>query len=279
MTQPVAVIIPAHDEAAVIEGTLRTLLADAPVPFPGRVIVVPNGCRDDTAARARAVGAPVEVLERPQGGKAAAINAALAQVPEGWPVVICDADIPVPFAMIEAVHRALAGPGVAGASPAARLVFDDASWPVRAFCRVKAAGGYLASGMGGSGIYALSPEGRRLVGTLPAIIADDNFARRSIPAEAQRRVSGAATEVKAPRTLWALISTEARKYAGDRELARVLAAMPGQDRGGGAMPRARRASGIDGAVHAAIKLAARALYGWRRVRGRAGGWYRDDTRR
>ena len=57
-----AMIVPAHNESAVIERTVRSLLA---VDWPAalrRVIVVADNCSDDTAALARAAGA--EVLER-----------------------------------------------------------------------------------------------------------------------------------------------------------------------------------------------------------------------
>src|SRR5436189_3212459 len=55
-----AVLIPAHDEAAVIGATLRTLLPT--IPPGGRVLVVADNCTDATAAIAREMGA--EVAER-----------------------------------------------------------------------------------------------------------------------------------------------------------------------------------------------------------------------
>src|SRR4051812_9385811 len=56
----VAVVIPAHDEAAVIGATLRTLLPTLP---PGsRTMVVADNCTDATAQIARQCGA--QVIER-----------------------------------------------------------------------------------------------------------------------------------------------------------------------------------------------------------------------
>jgi glycosyltransferase involved in cell wall biosynthesis len=57
-----SVIIPAHDEERVIAGTLRAI--DAQRPRVHEVIVVCNGCRDNTAACARAAGARVVVTQR-----------------------------------------------------------------------------------------------------------------------------------------------------------------------------------------------------------------------
>src|SRR5688500_3806106 len=62
---PIAVLIPAHDEAAVIAATLRTLLPT--VPPQTRVLVVADNCTDSTAQIARLHGA--EVIERESQGQ------------------------------------------------------------------------------------------------------------------------------------------------------------------------------------------------------------------
>ena len=68
------VIIPAHNEEAVIGRCLGTLLAAAP-PGALEVIVVANGCSDRTAATAAAFGPPdVRVVELGQASEHAAIH-------------------------------------------------------------------------------------------------------------------------------------------------------------------------------------------------------------
>jgi cellulose synthase/poly-beta-1,6-N-acetylglucosamine synthase-like glycosyltransferase len=68
-----AIVIPAHNEAAVIARTLRSL---APLceSTEVEVIVVCNGCTDETAAIARGVRG-VTVLEVAEASKTAAMNA------------------------------------------------------------------------------------------------------------------------------------------------------------------------------------------------------------
>src|SRR5688500_5793780 len=68
-----SLVIPAHNEAAAIQ---RTLAEFVQLAQGGEleVIVVSNGCTDDTATRARAVGAWVRVLETPVGSKSLALN-------------------------------------------------------------------------------------------------------------------------------------------------------------------------------------------------------------
>ena len=50
-----SVILPASNEEAYIGACLTALLASAPVPGGAEVVVVANGCRDATAARAQAM--------------------------------------------------------------------------------------------------------------------------------------------------------------------------------------------------------------------------------
>ncbi|WP_242337508.1 glycosyltransferase family 2 protein [Anaeromyxobacter sp. SG66] len=91
------VVVPAHDEAAVIGDAVRALTQ---LDYPRRmfrVVVVADNCSDDTAARARTAGAD-EVLERDEPGstgKGHALRWALERVASRWtPDAICvfDAD-------------------------------------------------------------------------------------------------------------------------------------------------------------------------------------------
>ncbi|MEC7669161.1 MAG: glycosyltransferase, partial [Pseudomonadota bacterium] len=79
--QGISVIIPAHNEAAVIGRCLASVLASDPVRFL-QVVVVANGCSDDTARLAQSYndqfaenGWELTVLDLPVGGKPNALNA------------------------------------------------------------------------------------------------------------------------------------------------------------------------------------------------------------
>jgi hopene-associated glycosyltransferase HpnB len=95
---PVAVVVPARDEAALIEATLRALLGQA---YAGslRVILVDDGSTDGTGAIARAIADPrLTVLTgtaRPPGwsGKLWAVQQGLAETGETEFVLLTDADI------------------------------------------------------------------------------------------------------------------------------------------------------------------------------------------
>lgn len=100
------VIVPAHNEASVIEGVVASL-RKLDWPADGfRVIVVADNCTDTTAALARAAGA--EVLERnndQQRGKGHALAYAFkASQKKDWAyaVVVVDADTEVSANLLEA---------------------------------------------------------------------------------------------------------------------------------------------------------------------------------
>src|SRR3954449_10251140 len=73
----VAVLIPAHDEAANIATTLTALREQT--RQPDRVIVIADNCTDDTAEIARAHGAEVYETVGNTDKKAGALNQALGR--------------------------------------------------------------------------------------------------------------------------------------------------------------------------------------------------------
>ena len=85
----ISIIMPAYNEAAVIAGTLASLIdQDTDIPF--EVIVIANGCDDDTADRARAMaaqmavpGRSLRVIETDRRGKTNAFNLGDAQARYG----------------------------------------------------------------------------------------------------------------------------------------------------------------------------------------------------
>ncbi len=94
----VAIVVPARDEAAVIEATLRSLLAQ---DYPGsfRIILVDDGSTDGTGARARALSDPrLHVLDGtppPAGwsGKLWAVSQGVTAADDAELILLTDADI------------------------------------------------------------------------------------------------------------------------------------------------------------------------------------------
>jgi glycosyltransferase involved in cell wall biosynthesis len=257
---PVSVVIPAHDEAAVIGRCLTTLLAGAE-PGELEVIVVCNGCRDDTAAVARVHAPDAMVLELPAASKPAALNAGDRRATR-FPRIYLDADVEVPVPLVRELVRPLAEQRAAYAAPIARFVLRHRPASVRAYLAVAHAVADARREPSGAGVFALSVGGRSRFGDFPDLIADDQFVVQQFHPSERLIVDRAAATVHPPLSLGALIRTRTRVYRGNEELARSgLVRYPAA---GGAIPallrRVRRPSSLPGVgIYVAVNLLARAL--------------------
>jgi cellulose synthase/poly-beta-1,6-N-acetylglucosamine synthase-like glycosyltransferase len=106
------IVIPAHNEAAVIECTVRDMLREAEPNI--RLLVIADNCTDRTAELARAAGAEVLVRDEPERrGKGFALAAArehLRSGPSGI-VIVLDADCRIDAASLGALIARVARTG------------------------------------------------------------------------------------------------------------------------------------------------------------------------
>jgi len=124
----VVVLVPAHNEAASIAGTLRCVLDQERVP--DLVVVIANNCTDDTAGIAATFPAPVLVLDVtvPRShGKSRALNLAWQRHCTDADVVVClDADTALPpNAIGDWVAEFQADPTLAGSSSKFTMLGGD----------------------------------------------------------------------------------------------------------------------------------------------------------
>jgi hypothetical protein len=213
---PVSVVIPAHDEAAVIERCLDTLLADA---CPGEVVVVVvcNGCSDDTAARARAACPDARVIELPVASKAAALNAG-DRCTDLFPRIYLDADVELSTDALRATARALSESGVLCAAPVPRFELQGRPGVVRRYYEVWQQLPYVTDDMVGTGVYGLSAAGRARFGEFPAITADDQFVLQRFERGERRAITDVQFTVHTPSTIRGLLAIRRRAYRGVVEL-------------------------------------------------------------
>ena len=212
----VSIIIPAHNEAAVIDRTL-TFLKPLVAVGTAEVIVVPNGCSDDTAERARS-HTGVQVVELTEGSKAAALNAGDAHATR-WPRLYLDADVEAaPQALAQAV-RALTGDGIHAARPAFRWDLQGACPLARAYYRTRWRMPSMTRAMWGAGVYGLSETGHRILGEFPRLMGDDLLVERTFPPGRKYLASGPAVVVRMPLTVRDLIGVLTRSRRGAAEQA------------------------------------------------------------
>lgn len=188
-----SVIIPASNEADYIGPCLTALFASHPIPGGAEAIVVANGCRDETADRARAMAATAhaagwgfQVLDLAQGGKPNALNAG-DRVGSGGLRAYLDADVIVAPAVMAELARALTAdmPCYAGATP---HIPRARSAVTRAYARFWQRLPFAQSVAPGYGLFAVNAAGRTRWGDFPTIISDDTFVRLQFTPEERMQV-------------------------------------------------------------------------------------------
>ncbi|MCX4903915.1 bifunctional polysaccharide deacetylase/glycosyltransferase family 2 protein [Streptomyces sp. NBC_00878] len=114
VTEPVSVLVPAYNEEAGIESTVRSLLAS---DYPQlQIIVIDDGSTDRTAVLAEGISDPrVLVVRKPNGGKAAALNTGLEHTSHDI-VIMVDADTVFEPDAIHHLVQPLAHPAVGAVS-------------------------------------------------------------------------------------------------------------------------------------------------------------------
>lgn len=272
------VVIPAHDEAGVIGRCLAALLTDAE-PGEFDIVVVANGCRDDTASVARSYG--VRVIETDQQGKAHALRLGDAAL-HSFPRAYLDADIELTAPQLRDLASALSRSGRPACAPLPDLDLTGVS-------RI-AAGAHRASeqlvadrrGLFGAGVYLLDERGHEQVFPIPDILADDCYVHRCFKPDEILVATDIRTTVRPAKTLPATVRHRARTRSGNRQLSR--AGRSGHERpvGLGALLRStvrRNVTVSDGACLIVVVLCQRFLCALRRLRGTSATWSTDRTSR
>ena len=281
-----SVVIPAHNEAAVIERCLGALLCGAP-PGEPEIIVVCNGCTDDTAERARRFDARINVIELAQGSKPLALNGG-NEAASALPRFFIDADIVVSYASLAAAAEALRTDAPRAAAPAAKVDASRASRAVQLYCSIWRKLPYLRKHQIGAGVYGLNAAGLARIGAFPNVIGDDQYVYENFaPGE---RVSVACTRTGepaeftmfSPHTLEDLVSVEARRRAGDDEIRKLLGhrqtSLPGHV-AGLAQLVLRPWLWPALAVFLYVKIESRRRYRAKKRMGTHGHWARDESSR
>jgi hypothetical protein len=212
MTTPLlSVVVPAHDEERVLPRLLR-VLRDPRL----EVVVVANGCRDATAATARSAGPGIRVVEIPAASKPAALDAG-DDAATVFPRAYVDADVEVDAATLLALAEVLADRALV-ASPAVRLELAGASRGVRAYYRIWQLSEFRSAGHIGSGLYAVSRDGRERWGRFPPLIGDDRYVQGLFSPAERATLADRAFAIRPPRTLRSLVARGARIAAGNAQL-------------------------------------------------------------
>lgn len=230
----ISVIIPARNEQSYIRSCLGALVTQDEGAGPLDVLVVANGCTDDTAAVARAEtpgfarrGWSLRVLEQAEGGKVAALNAADAAA-RGADRIYLDADVRCAPELLGQLRRAIAPRRPLYAT--GRLQIAPArSWVTRHYGELWRQLPFLRPGAApGAGLFAVNAPGRARWDTFPDIISDDTFARLQFRPDERVEVPGHYVW-PLPEGFRALVRVRRRQDDGVAEIRRRFPALSGNE--------------------------------------------------
>jgi glycosyltransferase involved in cell wall biosynthesis len=209
-----SVVIPAHDEATVIGRSLDALFADG-AGCELEVVVVTNGCADETAAIARSCGHPVRVVELDAASKPAALRAG-DEAATTFPRLYLDADVVLSGRAARRILERLRD-GAIAARPPIRYETTSSSLPVRSYYRARSRVPAVLGSLWGAGLYGLSAEGRARFDLFPDVVADDLWVDRLFDRDEVEIVDCEPVVVMVPRTSRDLIRVLRRTYVGKGE--------------------------------------------------------------
>ncbi len=210
-----SVVIPAYNEESCIGLTLQTLTKDMK-SGEFDIIVVCNGCHDNTAVVAKAACEDANVIETQEASKTNALNIGMKEATSET-VVFLDADIKTSAESIRRLLRSLATTKRDLAYGKAIFKTESCSPAVQAFYKAWHMNPYFDGGKVG-GFFAVSKAGLKTVGEFPELTNDDEYIRRRLMTNSIY-VPAATYCVEPPRTLASLIKVRSRVYRGNQELA------------------------------------------------------------
>lgn len=220
-----SIIIPAHNEARLITKTLSYVMADQCI-VNCDVIIVCNGCTDNTYFVANEFvhnnqcmleqrNICLTIIDEPKASKTNALNAGIRQA-KNYPLVLLDADILIEGANLKKLLEAL-NDKVLTAAPKLNYCIGNSSWLVRAYYRVASRSFYNTQHRL-SNVIALSEAAVKKIGTLPLVIADDEYIRRKFDQSEYKIIQTISFDFTCPKNFKNLLAVLVRVERGNLQL-------------------------------------------------------------
>lgn len=214
MVAPYSIIVPVHDEAAILSWTLPHLLkATAP---EAELVFVCNGCSDGSAALLRdMLGDHGRVEELEMASKTTALNHG-DDVCTVFPRFYLDADVIVPPGCFEVLAKALQDADLV--APRIRFETRHATRCARAMALIWLSLPH-AKDAAFHHLVGISRSGRERWHRFPEILGDDIFMEAITPSYKRRIVPEVSIETAIPGTFIGWVRVRARWRRGERQLA------------------------------------------------------------
>jgi glycosyltransferase involved in cell wall biosynthesis len=220
-----SVIVPAHNEASVIQNCLDSIIHQEDV---SEIIVACNGCTDNTAELVRKHYPKVICLDIEKPSKTNALNEA-ERHSTSFPIFYLDADTVIDPKTISNITQQMEQTGLLLTAPTPAIDTSESSWAVKQYYKIWINLPYIKDGVIGTCSFIMSEEGRKRFDQFPDIINDDGFVRCCFDSHERDNIQDTTIHIKAPKTLYSLIKIKTRARLGNIQLeASNLCARPKQ---------------------------------------------------
>jgi len=213
------VIVPAHNEASVIQDCLDSIINQAGVDH---IIVPCNGCTDNTAEIVKQNYPQVVCLDIEKPSKTNALNMAEEKAKElgvSYPIFYIDADTRLSENCIQIVTKNMHNNDeLLLSAPTPIINIDKSSWLVKTYYKVWTRLPYIKEGVIATCSFIVSEEGRQRFDKFADVIGDDGFIRCHFKNREISNIEGAEIYITAPQDIYSLIKIKTRARLGNMEL-------------------------------------------------------------
>lgn len=212
------IIIPSHNEASIISRLLNAVI-EYSQKRAAEIIVIPNGCTDNTMEVLEKYESSIQIIELNEGSKNKAINAAIERA-QGRVLVVLDADTELLCEDLDHLINAVKGP-IHYATIHGNYVLDGCDWVVRGYYKAYDFLGFQSEG--GNGIYANTKSGiRERIGSFPSDVNDDTLSCWAFLPEERAYIKESAVKIHVPKTHDGLINGLSRSTRRRLHLEKVI---------------------------------------------------------
>lgn len=212
------VIVPAHNEASVIEACLNSIVNQNGIDH---IIVPCNGCTDNTVEIVQSKFPNVVCLDIEKPSKTNALNIAEEKAQElgiSYPVFYIDADTQLSKNCIPHITKAMNNSAIKLSAPTPIIDTSHSSWLVRTYYNVWTRLPYIKEGVIATCSFIVSEEGRERFDKFADVIGDDGFIRCHFKNSEISNIEGAEIYITAPKDFFSLVKIKTRARLGNMEL-------------------------------------------------------------
>jgi len=212
------VIVPAHNEATVIEDCLNSIVNQSGIDH---IIVPCNGCTDNTVEIVKDKFPGVVCLDIKKPSKTNALNVAEQKAQElgvSYPIFYIDADTKLSSNCIPLITQAMADNTILLSAPTPIIDTQKSSWLVKTYYNVWTSLPYIKEGVIATCSFIVSEQGRQRFDKFADVIGDDGFIRCHFKNSEIANIEGAEIYITAPRDFYSLLKIKTRARLGNMEL-------------------------------------------------------------